>query len=67
MIDTRTEYDKLPWVRGGRYKGESDLLNSGTDWVAIDPDGVDLRVHPKLATVEYDRFVLNPGDCVFMP
>jgi hypothetical protein len=67
LIDTRKFYHKIPWVRGGRYKGEDDLLNAGTDWVSIDPDAVDLRVFSMFRDVEYMNVTLGPGDCIFMP
>jgi hypothetical protein len=51
LIDTREHYNDIPWVRGGRFNGEDDLLNGGTDWVAIDPDAVDLKVFRNFSKV----------------
>eukprot|EP00658_Telonema_sp_P-2_P056370 TRINITY_DN4482_c0_g2_i5.p1 TRINITY_DN4482_c0_g2~~TRINITY_DN4482_c0_g2_i5.p1 ORF type:complete len:356 (-),score=62.85 TRINITY_DN4482_c0_g2_i5:358-1425(-) len=67
LIDTRKHYSDITWVRGGRYRSEDDLLNTGTDWVPIDPDKVDLRVHQKLSNVEYYEFDQEVGDCIFLP
>lgn len=67
MIDTRQHFDDVLWVRGGRFKKENDLLNMGTDWVAIDPDKVDLRVHKRMRNVKYYEFTQQAGDCVFIP
>lgn len=66
-MDTRKHYHDVSWVRGGRYQGEDDLLTAGTDWVGIDPDHVDLRVHHRMSNIEYHEFVQHPGDCVFIP
>ena len=54
-------------MRGSRYRTENDLLNAGTDWVAIDPDRVDTRVHRWLQTVDFIEFEQRAGDCVFIP
>lgn len=67
FIDTRAHYHDVSWLRGGRFKGEDDLLNKGTDWVAIDPDKVDLVVHSKMANIKYQRVIQRAGDCVFIP
>lgn len=55
------------WNRGGRYSGENDLLNKGTDWVPIDPDRVDLVIHHKMANVSFQRVTQRAGDCIFLP
>lgn len=67
LIDTRTFYNDVTWVRGGRFQGEDDLKNTGTDWVAIDPDAVDLIVHKSFRNVKYYEFTQKAGDCVFLP
>eukprot|EP00746_Dinoflagellata_sp_MGD_P006614 gnl/MRDRNA2_/MRDRNA2_112985_c0_seq1.p1 gnl/MRDRNA2_/MRDRNA2_112985_c0~~gnl/MRDRNA2_/MRDRNA2_112985_c0_seq1.p1 ORF type:complete len:601 (-),score=96.05 gnl/MRDRNA2_/MRDRNA2_112985_c0_seq1:224-1969(-) len=67
LIDTRAHYHSVSWIRGGRFSGEDDLLNKGTDWVAIDPDKVDLMVHHKMADIPYQRVIQRAGDCIFLP
>jgi len=67
LVDTRKYYDKLAWVRGGRYKSNDDLQNAGTDWVAIEPDSVDLRVHKDMADLPYYEVTQKAGDCIFLP
>jgi len=67
FVDTRKYFDKISWVRGGRFKGENDLLNAGTDWVAIDPDAIDLKVNFGFQDMDYYKIVQEPGDCVFIP
>jgi len=67
LIDTREHYNDMQWVRGGRYIKGDDLLNMGTDWVPIDPDSVDMRVHKDFAKVRYQEVIQEPGDCIFLP
>jgi len=67
LIDTRKHYDNMAWVRGGRYRSSDDLQNSGTDWVPIDPDAVDMRVHKKFSQVTYYEVTQKAGDCIFLP
>ena len=67
LIDTRKHHHRMEWVRGGRYKSDDDLENAGTDWVPIDPDAVDLRVHKEFRDVTYYEFTQKAGDCVFLP
>jgi hypothetical protein len=67
LVETRKFYHDIPWVRGGRYSGEDDLLNGGTDWVALDSEAVDLRVFSMFQKVDWMRVTLYPGDCIFMP
>ena len=40
---------------------------SGTDWVPVDPDAVDLRVHHKMQNIDYYEFEQEVGDCIFIP
>eukprot|EP00398_MALV-I-01_sp_L67-1_P000418 gene418-69_t len=67
MIDTRKHYNDIIWTRGGRFRGEDDLMNAGTDWVPVDPDAVDLLVHKNFENVTYHEFIQEPGDCVYIP
>jgi len=67
LIDTRKHFDKLAWVRGGRYRSNDDLQNSGTDWVPLDPDRVDMRVHKDMSEVTYYEVTQKAGDCIFLP
>jgi len=67
LMDTRAYFKKLLWARGGKYSSKSDLLNAGTDWVPIEVDGVDMRVHRKMADVPFYQFTQRAGDCVFLP
>ena len=67
LMDTRAYFKKLLWARGGKYSSKSDLLNAGTDWVPIEVDGVDMRVHRKMADVPFYQFTQKAGDCVFLP
>jgi len=67
MIDTRKHFHDITWVRGGRFNGEDDLLTTGTDWVPVDPDHVDLRIHNKMQNIEFYEFTQEVGDCVFIP
>jgi hypothetical protein len=67
LIDTRKHYGDLAWVRGGRYRTNDDLQNSGTDWVPIDPDAVDMRVHRNMKKVTYYEVTQKAGDCIFLP
>jgi len=67
LIDTRKHFDNMAWVRGGRYRSSDDLQNSGTDWVPIDPDAVDMRVHKKFSEVTYYEVTQKAGDCIFLP
>ncbi len=67
LIDTRKYGGIVPWVRGGRYNTTDDLQNSGTDWVAVDVDSVDLNIHRYWSEIEVTEFYQEPGDCVFLP
>lgn len=67
LVDTRKHFDNMEWVRGGRYSSSDDLQNSGTDWVPIDPDKVDLRVHKNFKDVTYYEITQKAGDCIFLP
>ncbi|CAD7950760.1 unnamed protein product [Amoebophrya sp. A120] len=67
LIDTRKYGKAMQWVRGGNYNTEEDLLNRGTDWVAVDVDSVDLNVYPELQNVTLEHAHLRPGDCLFQP
>ncbi len=67
LIDTRKHHKDIEWVRGGRYSSEDDLMNAGTDWVALDPDRVDMLVYSKLKNVTFHEFTQNAGDCVYLP
>lgn len=67
LVDTREYYNQVEWVRGGRFEGDNDLKNKGTDWVPINPDAVDLRVHKTFKDVKYYEFTQKAGDCIFLP
>ena len=40
---------------------------ANADWVAIDPDEVDMRVFSSLENVDFLEFEQEAGDCVFIP
>jgi hypothetical protein len=67
LLDTRKYHDKIPWVRGGGFNGSNDLWNKYTDWVGVDVNNVDLRLHRYLLEVEFEAVTQNPGDCIFLP
>ena len=67
LIDTRAHASEIAWVRGGRYNSTDDFLNAGTDWVAVDTDSVDLRIHRGLAKAAFTVLTQKAGDCIFVP
>ncbi|KAF4669360.1 hypothetical protein FOL47_002582 [Perkinsus chesapeaki] len=68
FIDTRKYGDVVPWVRKGRYNISDDSENTGTDWLALDLDAIDVDLHRYwLDKVEIRTAVQRVGDCMFVP